>query len=301
MRTLLSLSVCVCALAALGIAAAHGDTARGARAPRCHTSSLFLSLKSEGAGLGHQFFRVTLRNTSARTCSVKGYPGVSLLNARKHQIGRSATRERARVRRVTLRPSQAAGAKMQVASTGCGGRKSRFLRVIPPDETDDLIIRARISACNPSIQPLRKVTTEGAAARLARCHSGSLRLSLKKFNGAAGTQFALVVLRNKGRRACAIHGYPGVSLLGARKHQIGRSAKRAKGRSPRFRLRPGKAASAKFTATTGCSDGRSHISRYLRVYPPNERRALVVRARWPACNETIYPLQPGTRPPNQHR
>src|ERR671918_642435 len=97
-------AVVVAALCAaiVAVAVALTGSAGAAGTPRCHTSELFLSLKSDGAGLGHQFFRVILRNTSAHSCYVKGYPGVSLLGARKHQIGRSATREKgsSRIRRV---------------------------------------------------------------------------------------------------------------------------------------------------------------------------------------------------------
>jgi hypothetical protein len=133
---------------------ASGSSVEAAAVSRCHTGSLSLFLRAENGGLGHRFYRVVLRNRGNRTCSLRGYPGVSLLNARAHQIGRSATRERMRVRRVTVRTRQSAAAKMSVTALDCH-RRSTFLKVYPPGETDALVIRARVPACRASIQPLR--------------------------------------------------------------------------------------------------------------------------------------------------
>ena len=136
---------------------------------------------------------------------------------------------------------------------------------------------------------------------MPRCHTGALTLSVKQYPGGGGTEFFLVILRNHSSRACSLEGYPGVSLLNARRHQVGRSASRQKGRSPHFTVSPRHAGSAKLTLFNSNRCAHPKAGRYLRVIPPDERRALLKRRRFVGCGPAIYPLQPGTRPPSEHR
>ena len=146
----------IAATLALGASAPQATAVSGSAVSRCHTRSLTAVLVKDGAGLGHSFYKIGLRNTSERTCWVKGYPGVSFLGARRHQIGRSAKRVPRRVRRVTVKPREAAVAKLDVATGACKRvRRSRYLRVIPPDETRSLVIRARVVVCRSTVYPLR--------------------------------------------------------------------------------------------------------------------------------------------------
>lgn len=127
--------------------------------PRCHTSQLSLRVKSDGAGAGHRFFVIVLRNESGQSCSVRGYPGVSMLGRHKHQRGPSAKRVDPKPKRFTLRPGQAGRSKWDIAAGGCNGGlppKSHYVRVIPPDETDSLVIKRRVPICASFIGSLRR-------------------------------------------------------------------------------------------------------------------------------------------------
>ena len=147
------------AIVASAASSAFQATAAGAPA-RCHTSQLSLRVKSLGAGLGHQFYAIVLRNESGRSCSLLGYPGVSMLGKHKHQRGPSAKRLRSsKPKRLTLKPGQAGRAKWDIAAGACNGGvppRSRYVRVIPPDETDALVIKRRVAVCKSLIEPLRR-------------------------------------------------------------------------------------------------------------------------------------------------
>jgi hypothetical protein len=52
--------------------------------PRCYTQNLAAGLHGFQAGLGNRGFILTLTNTVSTSCSLSGYPGLGLQNAR-HQ------------------------------------------------------------------------------------------------------------------------------------------------------------------------------------------------------------------------
>jgi hypothetical protein len=134
--------------------------AASARTPPCGANSLSLSVTHEGAGLGHQFYSVVLRNRSKRACKLAGYPGVSLLDSRRRQIDGSARRSGQGSHRFTVQPGQAGKARFTVPTSECGpGRpvpKSTFIQVIPPDTRTRLVVRLRATACSPAVEALRK-------------------------------------------------------------------------------------------------------------------------------------------------
>jgi hypothetical protein len=141
------------------VASAAFQASAGAAPARCHTSQLSLRVKSDGAGLGHRFYIIVLRNESGQSCSVFGYPGVSMLGRHKHQRGPAADRMLPKPKRFTLEPGQAGRARWDIAAGGCNGGlppKSHYVRVIPPDETDSLIIKRRVPICESSVGSLRR-------------------------------------------------------------------------------------------------------------------------------------------------
>jgi hypothetical protein len=60
-------------------------TAAASAVPRCYTQNLAAALRGSQAGLGNRGFILTLTNTGNASCSLYGYPGLGLENAR-HQV-----------------------------------------------------------------------------------------------------------------------------------------------------------------------------------------------------------------------
>jgi Protein of unknown function (DUF4232) len=82
-RTRSVLAVC-CALSAL-VAVPAGTS--GAAPPRCSASHLSLEFVRQTAATSHRFLDLALRNTGTATCSLRGFPSVTLKDASAHVIG----------------------------------------------------------------------------------------------------------------------------------------------------------------------------------------------------------------------
>ncbi len=147
-----------------------------------------------------------------------------------------------------------------------------------------LLLIAGLAGALIVASPLRAALRRAAAA--PRCTTGQLHLSLGGGAGAGMSQQRTgVQMRNVGRRACTLDGYPGVSwVTGRHGHQVGPAAQRARLRShPRtVTLAPGRLASAGLDIVEG--DGGLPASRChpepvagLRVYPPGDRTPLYLR------------------------
>jgi Domain of unknown function (DUF4232) len=141
------------------------------------------------------------------------------------------------------------------------------------------------------------LSSSGAArtAALSRCHTANLGLDLGRGDGAAGTVFYPVTLRNESLRTCTVRGYPGVSFLGRRFRQVGRAAQRVAGPVRTVVLAPGASATSRLS-TSDVACRRPGVGFYLKVFPPNEFGALVRRARVGVCDLRVGPLHAGTRP-----
>lgn len=137
-----------------------------------------------------------------------------------------------------------------------------------------------------------------AGTGVARCQTARLRGVIGGQNGAAGSIITTLVLRNAGSRACALRGYPGLSLVDTAHRQIGRPAIWVPGVVGTVVLPAGGAASTLVrtlnpgTGTTNCLPP----SAALRIYPPNERTPLYVPARLSECLSVleVKPMVAGT-------
>lgn len=118
-----------------------------------------------------------------------------------------------------------------------------------------------------------------------KCHPSELAASLGEGQGAAGSSFIPLVLRNIGTRSCVIAGYPGVSLLDATGQQLGDPANREVGGSnATVTVKPGASASALLHTTNGPIGGPCLApSVKMKVFPPNQFDALVFRGVYTAC------------------
>jgi hypothetical protein len=123
----------------------------------CATSQLTVE-QTEGQGAaGTEYSGITFRNRSARTCLLQGYPGVSLLDAQRSQMGQPAERVSESDPKVLLGPGQVATASFSVSPAACANGlppKSAYLRVFPPGQRADLVVPAQVFACAPRIRPV---------------------------------------------------------------------------------------------------------------------------------------------------
>jgi hypothetical protein len=146
------------ALAAGTVLAAPGvSTAAPARTATCTPSGLRASLVDRGSqvGMSHVGKVLALKNTSGRTCALRGYPGLALENAR-HGPMPTRTRRGATyfvpdpgTRTVVLRPGQNAEADL-VWSDASAPRMAHasYLEVTPPAARSHLTIPFNYTVTN---------------------------------------------------------------------------------------------------------------------------------------------------------
>ncbi|MDO0924288.1 DUF4232 domain-containing protein [Streptomyces sp. TG1A-8] len=136
-------------VAALGVAGAGAAQAAGAATatatPTCSVSGLSASFgESLAGGMNHQGVVVKLRNTSARTCLLRGYPGLGLedsahrtLHSTTHWGDTWYTRSPAKST-LTLRKGQSAEAVISWTHANTGtpdAVHAAYLQITPPAAT----------------------------------------------------------------------------------------------------------------------------------------------------------------------
>lgn len=133
-------------------------TATPAPLSRCHTSDLQARLGQQTGGAGHVFLPVILKNTASRTCTMTGYPGVSLLDSSNNQIGAPADKSGGTISTVQLSPGTEASTVLETTNMGFGPPcvgPSTNIRIYPPDEVASLVIPGSFIACGGfTVQPL---------------------------------------------------------------------------------------------------------------------------------------------------
>ena len=152
--------------AAAGTAAAPAPgaaspTAAGA-APACPTRSLGLKLGLAQGAAGSTFQVIDFTNISHATCTLYGYPGVSLAGGRPvMQIGLAAAESHATARKlVTLSPRAVANAVLQIAhavnfpAARCGLVTADHLQIYPPNQTTLVSLPYTSQTCAKPVQIL---------------------------------------------------------------------------------------------------------------------------------------------------
>jgi hypothetical protein len=162
-------------------------------------------------------------------------------------------------------------------------------------------VSAAALACSPAY---------AAEAQPQGCTTAGLKVWLGQGSGAAGSVYYPLELTNISGRWCTLYGYPGVSAVGDRGHQLGRAA----GRDPSVRPRlvvvaPGRTAHA-VVRIVDVGDYPKRICRPvtakgLRVYPPNRYAAAYVPFGFRACSAmgpvylSVRAVQPGVGIPGR--
>lgn len=155
------------AAAGLSVVALTG-TSQAASSTPCSASQteIWLGDGSGGGTAGTIFYPLEFSNISHRTCSLLGYPGVSVVSATNKQIGKPATRQSGHASTVTLKPGATAHALLGIHDAGaiCGHPASAHgLKVYAPGErTATTIETFAFGACSGksvlAIQPVHSGT-----------------------------------------------------------------------------------------------------------------------------------------------
>ncbi len=119
----------------------------------CSTASLAGSLDATGGGTaGTQYRQLILTNRGTTTCTVQGFPGVSLVDAAGTQLGSPAARDGAAGALITLAPGASAASAVGFPDAGnfapgtCS-TTSTNLKVYPPNQTAALLVSLATQAC----------------------------------------------------------------------------------------------------------------------------------------------------------
>ena len=131
----------------------------------CPTRSLKVKLGASQGTAGSVYTTIDFTNISSVTCTLYGYPGVSLQTARPlHQIGKPARENPATPRQlVTLQPQTTANALLRIADAGnypestCGMTTAHYLQVYPPNQTTPAYIKYTTQGCS---KPVRLMTVD---------------------------------------------------------------------------------------------------------------------------------------------
>jgi hypothetical protein len=139
--------------------------------PACAASALRISQGGSDGYAGGVYVTLDFTNTSSATCTLYGYPGVSLTTASPYnQIGLAAKRLTTRPAKVvTLAPGAVANASLQIvdalnfpAST-CSPVKAANLRVFPPNQTASSYLPNTSETCSKPVQTLFITTVQAGA------------------------------------------------------------------------------------------------------------------------------------------
>ncbi|AEM83366.1 hypothetical protein Strvi_3701 [Streptomyces violaceusniger Tu 4113] len=127
-------------------ASSSQPAASGARRV-CSKTQLTLAAGRVDVGAGNVYLPLVFTNKGSTTCTLTGYPGVSLLDSTDAAIGAPATRRGPTHSPITLPPGGSASAALHTLNEGmtdtpCRGAAAR-IRVYPPDSFDAMKISAR--------------------------------------------------------------------------------------------------------------------------------------------------------------
>jgi hypothetical protein len=130
--------------------------------PACATSALQVKLGSSDGYAGGVYVTIAFTNSSGSTCTLFGYPGVSLVTGPPYkQIGLAAKRSTSTPKKlVTLAAGATANAQLQIVdalnfpSASCGPTKATALKIYPPNQTEPVYLPNTSTGCSKPVQIL---------------------------------------------------------------------------------------------------------------------------------------------------
>ena len=128
--------------------------------PACATSALQVKLGSSDGYAGGVYVVIDFTNTSGSSCTLFGYPGVSLVTGPPYkQIGLAAKRSTSTPKKlVTLAAGATAHAQLQIVdalnfpSATCGPTKATALKIYPPNQTEPVYLPNTSNGCTKPVQ-----------------------------------------------------------------------------------------------------------------------------------------------------
>lgn len=115
----------------------------GAQVPgtvRCMTTGLSATITAAGGAAGTAYQKVVLTNHTKQTCTLTGFPGISLVDGGYNLLGQPATRNGAAGQTVTLAAGKSAASTVAFPNPanfpkGQCSAMSTNMRIYAPDET----------------------------------------------------------------------------------------------------------------------------------------------------------------------
>ena len=139
----------------------------------CPTRSLKAKIGISQGTAGSVYTVIDFTNIGNVTCSLYGYPGVSLAGGTPvKQIGLAAAESKITPRTlVTLAPGAVANALLQIGDAGnfpaakCGMVTAHYLQIFPPNQTTPIYLSFSSATCSKPVQTLNvSVVVAGAGS-----------------------------------------------------------------------------------------------------------------------------------------
>jgi len=147
--------------------ATNTPAATGGPAP-CPTRSLGLKPGLAQGAAGSTYQVIDFTNISNVTCTLYGYPGVSLAGGHPvTQVGLAAAEDPTTPRKlVTLAPGQVANALLRIVDalnyppSKCGPVKTQWIQVYPPNQTTPVFVAYSTTGCSKPVRILTVSTVK---------------------------------------------------------------------------------------------------------------------------------------------
>lgn len=146
-----------------GVAPGGGGSAAAGGTQPCATRDLKVALGEEQGAAGSLYQVLVFTDISAKSCTLYGYPGVSLTAGKPvEQVGLAAARNAGSpVAVITLAPGKSGNALLQIAQADnypaatCGPVDADYLQIYPPNQTTPTYVADSARACSKPVQILR--------------------------------------------------------------------------------------------------------------------------------------------------
>jgi Protein of unknown function (DUF4232) len=122
-------------------------------APRCKSSQLSLSLGQANGAAGSSYTPIVFTNQGSSTCELRGYPGVSFVDANGAQLGKPAREVNGPNKKIKLASGGTAHAMLQQSdpevytASACQKVTADRLKVYPPGSLGPLFVTDQIPIC----------------------------------------------------------------------------------------------------------------------------------------------------------
>jgi len=142
-------------------------TTTAAGVPPCATGQLSVAVGQSQGAAGSLIVPLVFTNTGSTTCSLQGYPGVSIVGANGAQLGAAAARTGQATPLVSLPAGQTTTAIFRQANPGilnCTPVSATGFRVYPPNQTAALFAAdSSLTTCPGNPQESPQISPVGTA------------------------------------------------------------------------------------------------------------------------------------------